>query len=587
MGAGGAVCSASGFGEAEAEAAGRRDLQAALVAAAREMPVLGPNCYGFVNALDRVAVWPDQHGMRPVARGVAILTQSSNIAINLTMQRRALPLALTITCGNQAQTRQADMAAALLDDPRITAIGLHVEGFGDLRAWEALAAKARARDVPLLALKMGRSAQAQAAAVTHTASMTGGDAGAQAFLDRLGILRVADVPSFVETLKLLHVAGRLASGRLSSISCSGGEASLVADMCEGRALPLPPLTEGQRRDLRAALGPMVALANPLDYHTYIWRDTEAMTRAWAAMVRPDAGITLSVVDYPHTDHTDWTCATEAALRARAQTGRPFAVAATLPELMPEAVADTLMEGGVVPFAGLGEALTAIETAARPLPPLAAPVLLPGDAPPTRVLSEAEAKAALAEHGVCVPRSVRAATPEDAARRAGALKAPFAVKGEGAAHKSEAGLVRLHVAAEDLAAVVQDMGGGPVLIEEMVLDPLAELLVGVTRDPAHGFVLTLAAGGVLTELWQDHAALLLPTTRQEVDAALDRLRIASLLRGFRGKPAVQRDAILDAVAAVQAYVIANAATVAEVEINPLICTAHGATAADALIRKAET
>lgn len=103
MGAGGAVCFASGFTEAQAEDAQGADLQDQLVRAAGEMPILGPNCYGFVNALDRVAIWPDQHGMAPVERGVAILTQSSNIAINLTMQQRGLPIALTVACGNMAQ----------------------------------------------------------------------------------------------------------------------------------------------------------------------------------------------------------------------------------------------------------------------------------------------------------------------------------------------------------------------------------------------------------------------------------------------------------------------------------------------------
>jgi len=154
-GAGGAVAFASGFSEASAELADGADLQAALLKAAGDMPVLGPNCYGFVNALDRAALWPDQHGMIPVDRGVAILTQSSNIAINLTMQRRGLPIAMTITCGNQAQLSQAAIAQALLEDHRITAIGLHIEGFGNLAQWEALAHAAQTRNIPLVALKVG------------------------------------------------------------------------------------------------------------------------------------------------------------------------------------------------------------------------------------------------------------------------------------------------------------------------------------------------------------------------------------------------------------------------------------------------
>ncbi|WP_170426435.1 acetate--CoA ligase family protein [Ruegeria arenilitoris] len=586
LGAGGAVCFASGFTEARAEDGEGADLQARLVQAAGEMPILGPNCYGFVNGLARAAVWPDQHGMRPVDRGVAILTQSSNIAINMTMQRRALPLAFMLTSGNQAQTHQADIASALLDDDRITAIGVHIEGFGDLRKWEALAKKARDRDVPIIALKMGRSAHAQAATISHTASLAGGDAGAQAFLDRLGIARLDDIPSFLECLKLLHVTGRLDSNGLGSISCSGGEASLAADMAEERDVHFPPLSQKQKDNLRDALGPMVALANPLDYHTYIWRDTEAMTRAWSAMMSPDQALTMAIVDYPHTDATDWDCATQAALNCVALTGRPFAVTATLPELLPEDVALRLMDGGVVPFAGLHEALASIEAASRPKAPEADPVLLPSDTDADEVLTEAEAKHALAEFGVRVPQSVvtSAAMADGASAN---LTGPLAVKGVGLAHKSEHAAVRLGVHADAVAKVAADIGTDEVLIEEMAEGGVAELLVGVTRDPAHGFVLTLGAGGVLTEILRDTVSLLIPSSRDAVQDALGSLKCAPLLAGYRGNPAVQMEAILDTVDAVQAYVIANATHVSEVEINPLICTPDRAVAVDALIRKASS
>ncbi|WP_282171084.1 acetate--CoA ligase family protein [Ruegeria atlantica] len=584
MGAGGAVCFASGFTEAHAEDDQGADLQVRLVQAAGEMPILGPNCYGFVNGLDRAAVWPDQHGMRSVDRGVAILTQSSNIAINMTMQRRALPLAFMLTSGNQAQTHQADIASALLDDDRITAIGVHIEGFGDLRKWEALAKKARDRDVPIVALKVGRSAHAQTATISHTASLAGGDAGAQAFLDRLGIARLDDIPSFLECLKLLHVTGRLDTNGLGSISCSGGEASLAADMAEGRDLHFPPLSQAQKADLRDALGPMVALANPLDYHTYIWRDTQAMTRAWSAMMSPEQALTMAILDYPHTDATDWECATQAALNCVAQTGRPFAVTATLPELLPEYVAQRLLDGGVVPFAGLHEALAAIEAAARPQATEAEPVLLPSDTVADHVLTEAEAKRALADFGVCVPHNV--VVSADLAKQASAtLTGPFAIKGVGLAHKSEHAAVRLEVHADAVAEVAAEIGTEEVLIEEMAVGGVAELLVGVTRDPAHGFVLTLGAGGVLTEILRDTVSLLIPSSRDEVKEALGNLNCAPLLAGYRGKPAAEIEAILDTVDAVQAYVIANATHVSEVEINPLICTPDRAIAVDALIRKA--
>ncbi|SHL32061.1 Acyl-CoA synthetase (NDP forming) [Roseovarius litoreus] len=588
IGAGGAVCFASGFREAQAETGDGAGLQEALLQAAGGMPILGPNCYGMINYLDGALLWPDQHGGQRCDRGVAIVTQSSNIAINLTMQARGLPIAYVVTAGNQAQTGLADLGRALLADDRVSALGLHIEGIGDLRAFEALAAEARARGKPIVALKAGRSDHARAAAVSHTASMAGSDAGGRALLDRLGIARVASLPALLETLKLVHFAGPLRSNRIASMSCSGGEASLVADSAEGRDIVLPPLSARQRDGLRAALGPKVALANPLDYHTYIWGDTAAMARAFAAMLSGDLGLGCLIVDFPRTDRCSmaaWDCAIEASRLAAGGSTTPLALIATLPEGMSEPVAQRCIDAGLIPLLGLDDALSAIEAAAflgeaRRDP---APLLLPGTPAALRTLSEAEAKAELAGHGLAVPRAERATQAGALAAAAHRIGAPLVIKAEGLAHKSDMGGVVL--APDDPQAALAAARRMPCdswLVEEMVTGAVAELLIGVLRDPAHGFVLTLAAGGTLTEIIADSTQLLLPVEAQDIDAALDTLRIARLLEGYRGKPAADREAIVRAVLAVQDYVIAQAHRLEEVEINPLICTPDRAVAVDALI-----
>lgn len=589
MDAGGAVCFASGFREAQAETGDGDALQAALLAAAGKMPIIGPNCYGFINYLDGALLWPDQHGGQRVERGVAILTQSSNIAINLTMQARGLPLAYVATAGNGAQTGLAEIGQALIADPRVTALGLHVEGVGDVRAFEALANTAHKLGKPVVALKAGRSEQAQAAALSHTASLAGSEAGARALLRRLGIAQVDSLTTLLETLKLLHLAGPLPSNRIAAMACSGGEASLVADAATGHDVAFPPLDAGQRDALRRALGPKVALANPLDYHTYVWGDVPAMADTFAAMLEGDIGMGLLIVDFPRTDRCDpaaWDCAIEAAALARARTGTPLALVATLPETMPEAVAERITGNGLVPLCGLDDALAAVAAAATlgAAGPASAPLLLPGVPGGLAVLGEADAKAALAAHGLAVPPSALAQTAEEAAQVAEALGFPAVLKGSGAAHKTEAGLVVLNLAdADAVRASAQEMASPPYLVERMIGDPLAELLIGVRRDPAHGFVLTLAAGGVLTEILRDSASLILPVTETEIDAALDGLRIAPMLRGYRGRPPADRDAILQAVMALQEYATTHAQRLDEAEINPLICTATSAVAADALIR----
>ena len=588
--AGGAICFASGFSEAAAEDAAAQDLQAALIEAAGEMPILGPNCYGFVNAFDGCAIWPDQHGCSRVQRGVAILTQSSNIAINLTMQNRGLPIGYMLTCGNQAQTAQTDIALQLLDDERVTAIGLHIEGFGNLRGWEALAQKARTKGVTLIALKSGVSQQAQAAAVSHTASLTGSDTGADAFLQRLGIRRARSLPVFLESLKLAHQFGPLSSNRIASISCSGGEAALAADTAQGTGLIFPPLNPRQAKDLSAALGPMVAMANPLDYHTYIWRDQAAMTQAWAAMADDEIAMTLLVSDYPRADlcdASDWECVTQAAIEATRRTGRPYAVVASLAELLPEQTAKTLMDHGVGAIHGLDHGLEALNVMSRPMAPPAEPVLLPGIDRDAELVDEQSAKLALAAHGLTIPPSVVVTDRSTAGQAAADVGFPVALKTLGLAHKTGANGLALGLNTRaEVEIAAPRLADGPLLVERMVAGTLVEVLVGVTRDPAHGFVLTLGAGGTMTDVLRDRASLLIPATRTEVTARLKDLNIAPLLEGFRGNPPVDLDALLAAIDAVQAYVLANAERVEEVEINPLICTQDNAIAADALIRKAQ-
>ncbi len=592
MGAGGAICFASGFLEADAEIGDGATLQQDLIDAAGDMPIIGPNCYGLINYLDGALLWPDQHGGTRVSSGVAILTQSSNMALNITMQTRGLPLAYVVTAGNQAQTGVAKIGSALLSDERVTALGLHIEGIGDLRAFEDLAATAQRLGKPIVALKAGKSDLAQAAALSHTASLTGSDAGARALLHRLRIAQVDSLPALLEALKLLHFAGPLASNRIVSMSCSGGEASLIADTAEAHNVCFPPLSEAQKARLRITLAPMVPLANPLDYHTFIWSDVESMADVFCTMLDGEAAMGCLIVDFPRADRcemTAWDCVLEAGAKVVAAQHKPFALLATLPEALPEVIADRAIAAGMIPLHGLDDALSAIEAAAlvRGAQWTAAPVLLPGKPHGIETIYETEAKADLARFGLTVPRAQTAHAAADLKAVLGDLPAPFVLKIHGEAHKTESGGVRLfHEKPRDIVDIALAMGGESWLIEEMIVGAIAELLIGVTRDPAHGFVLTLGAGGTLTELWRDTVSALLPVTENDILDMLTRLRIAPLLQGYRGAPAADMKAIVAAVLAVQAYVVRYRDLLDEVEINPLIVTPDRAVAVDALIRKGE-
>ncbi|SIQ23553.1 Acyl-CoA synthetase (NDP forming) [Rhizobium sp. RU20A] len=596
-GAGGGVCYASGFLEAAAELPDGPALQQRLVEAATGMAVLGPNCYGFINMLDGALLWPDQHGMTRVERGVAILTQSSNIALNLTMQRRGLPLAYLMTAGNQAQTGLCDLAIAALEDPRVTTVGLHVEGFDSIASLERLATRARELKKPVIVLKVGKSEAARAATVSHTASLAGNDAVSSALLSRLGIGRVETLPEMLETLKLLHAHGALAGRAVSSMSCSGGEASLVADAGVGRRIAFRALKDEQRQPLRTALGPMVALANPLDYHTFVWGDRDRQAAAFGAMMAGGYDLNLLVLDFPRADRcngADWDTTTDAVMDAARATGAVAGIVASMAENMPEEVAERLMAQRIVPFSGIDEALAAVEIAADIGEAWAAPAPVPLlTTPPSsgeaEVLTEAEAKAELAAAGLPVPQGITAESPEAAAAAAETLGFPVVLKGLGVAHKTEAGAVILNLAdptavrqaAERMAGVAAGF-----LVERMVAKPVAELIIGALRDPVAGPVLTLGAGGILVELLEDSAVLTLPTDESTIRSAISGLRISRLLAGYRGGPPGDIDALVATVAAAANYVTAKAAELEELDINPVMVLpeGQGVFVADALISR---
>lgn len=587
MGAGGAVCFASGF----KETADGADLHDQLLAAAGGMPILGPNCYGVLNAVDRVALWPDQHGLVPVERGVAILAQSSNIAINLTMQQRGLPIAYTITAGNQAQQGLASIAQTVIRDDRVTALGLYIESFGDIAAFEELARLSRALGKPIVALKVGRSQESQLATISHTASLAGSSAGSDAVLARLGIARVGSPAALLETLKLFHCHGRLSGARIASLSCSGGEASVMADTAAQYGLTFPPLTSEQTDTLSQHLSSLVNLANPLDYHTQIWRDKAAMTAVFAAMTGDDIDLTLVVLDFPRLDSCiadDWMIAIEAIEDAAIQTGRPFGVVGSIVENLPEAIAKRLLGAGIVPLCDFGTTCEAISAARMSMNQDHQPLLRAQSFATTTTVTEGDAKLALASYGMDVPKSRAGMGRADVVDCAEKIGFPVVLKGEGVAHKTEVGAVKLHLAdAAQVRAAAQEMQAETFLVEEMITGTVAELLIGVVADPAHGFVLTLAAGGTLTEILEDGQSLLLPTTDADIRHALGQLRINPLLIGFRGGEPANTDAIVDAVLRLQNFVTDHADEIAEIEINPLICTKDRAIIADALLVKGTT
>ena len=600
IGCGGAVIYAAGFAET-----GDLDRQRALLEAADGMPLLGPNCYGFINTTARVALWPDEHALSPVERGVALVTQSGNIGCNLTMMQRGLPIAALLTLGNQADVDIAAAVDAFAQDPRITAIGLHIEGLRDPQAFAAAAARAQAAGKPVVALKTGRSPQGARIALSHTASMAGEDRICEALFERYGVARVPTLSALVETLKLLHFGGPITGRRLVSLSCSGGEAALVADLAPAHGLSFPPFSEAAARGVAATLNDLVHIDNPLDYHTFIWNQREALENTFAAAMAGGFDTALLILDtptHPAMKPDSWLVTARAWAAAQRRVGARAVVVATLPEGMPPRLADELGAAGIAPLIGIEDALSALAAAAaigeryaRPVAALPWPTgptsrAMPDDdlnaATTGRVVRESEAKALLARYGLVVPMTAECALA-DAPQVAAGIGFPVVLKisDESIAHKSDVGGVALGLrSADEVTAAAGRMValGDRVLVEQMVGGAVAELIVGVVRDPQFGFALLIGAGGVLAELITDSVTLLLPATHEDIERAVKRLRVWTLIEGHRGRKG-DPDSVLRAIEAIADFAEAHRDDLLELDVNPLLVLPDRAVAVDALIK----
>ena len=597
MGAGGAVCYASGFAEMGDEEGIRH--QKMLQDAMGEMAIVGPNCYGVLNYLEGVTLWPDEQGGKRTDKGVAIIAQSGNISISMSMQQRSVPLAYLISTGNQAGCTVPDYMDALLDDERVTAIGLHLEGLDDVGAFSRAAVKALQKGVPIVIMKAGASELGSQIAVSHTSSLAGSDELYNALFERVGIVRVHSIPEFLETLKFLSIVGTLPSNRIASISCSGGEAGILADRGSAHGLDFPALVPRQEAQLDAVLGKRVLLGNPLDYHTYIWFDPEAKYRCFSAMMLGEQDVTLKVLDYPRPDICDlsvWKETGETFSRAAQDGGHRGVVVATMHENMPEDIREGILAYGVAPMLGIEECLVAINGAAQiyARQQVADSVQALADVREADgeivTLDEARSKELLGRYGLRTPIS-REATADNAAQVASEIGFPVVVKllSDEIVHKSDVGGVHLNLknsAEVQTAITTMSHLGDRFLVETMAQKPITELILGLTRDPQFGLALVIGAGGILVELFKDSQTLLFPVNRAEVEAALDKLKIAPLLNGYRGQAAADKGAIVDAVMGLAAFGEAFSAELQEVDINPLFVYEDGVLAVDAVIRMKE-
>lgn len=603
IGTGGVVCFSAGFKEA-----GNTQKEKDLVDATGDMALIGPNCYGIINYIDNSALWSFEHGGWSPGYGAAIITQSGMFSSDITMSQRSLPLAYMVSAGNQAVLGPEDFLDFFADDPAVRAIGLHLEGLQNIPKFERAAIKALTKGKPVVVLKTGSSTIGSKLTVSHTGSLSGSAELYEALFQRVGIISVTNPSQLLETLKLLCVIGAPNGKRVAGFTCSGGGATMLADHAEKIDLIFPAVDSIQEPKLSALLPDIATVSNPLDYTTPIWGQAEMTYPVFAKAISAiEADTAVLVQDYPAAEIDSskvyYRADAIAFAQATKEKGLPAIICATLPENMDLETRQLLITKGVAPMQGIHEALNAIQGSAnwkqshsRILSEKSAYLLPASPSIEQRVMPESDGKRWLKNNNFNVPdgKSVSAQKLGEAAIEVGY---PVALKmiSPRLVHKTEAGAVVLNLKDEeelklaaakmkiDVAAYDADAVSELFLVEAMSPNPLAELIINLRQDPQFGAALVLGSGGVLVELLDDSATLLLPTSLAEIIRALKSLRVGRLLEGFRGRPAVDITKVAEEIHKLCMAYQEQVKTITEIEINPLFVYQEKVSAIDALIQ----
>ena len=590
MGAGGIVCYSAGFKESGSVG---KTLESQLKEEAGDVAIIGPNCYGIVNYLDKCALWPFAHGGECPGYGAAIITQSGMLSSDISMNQRSLPMTHMISAGNQAVLGIEDFIDILCENPATRAIGVHIEGLSNIPKFEVVALKALEYNTPIVALKTGRSEIGGNLTISHTGSISGSNELYEALFDRTGVISVTNPSQFLETLKYLCVLECPKGNNIAGFTCSGGGATMLADYGEDIGLKFPDFDKKDLQILKDLLPPIATVTNPLDYTTPIWGKTESTEAVFhAALLNRNIHAAILVQDYPAAglDESKIYYQNDAIAFSNATRsfGIPAAICSTLPENLDLQTRRGLIEKGIAPMQGLHEALNAIKAATWWFEIRSDLKLHPNETlytynsqKPSCSISEAEGKALLRDAGFQVPAG-NLASSRTARSVAAKIGYPVVLKmmGSQLLHKTDAGAVALNIKSQKaLTEAINSMRDSvkaydPVaetdlfLIETMANPPLAELVVGLRQDPQFGWVLTLGSGGILVELIGDAKTLLLPTNIKAIEKALTELKVTKLLNGFRGANCADLACLAQTLLELCNWVLNQDNGLQEVELNPL-------------------
>jgi acyl-CoA synthetase (NDP forming) len=589
-----AVVMASGFGEVDAIVGKAKERRMVEIAHRAGMRIVGPNSQGLANfGTGAIASFSTMFMEFDRVEGhVAMLSQSgalSTVPVGF-LNPRGIGVRHSHATGNDADITVGELAIAVAEDPEVKLMLLYLESIPEKKYLEELAAVALDRDLPIIALKSGRSEAGRQAAQSHTGALANEDRVVDAFFEHHGIWRAPDMRGLVEATELYLKGWKPKGRRLVAISNSGAVCVMTADAATTVGMPMAKLADATDKKLKGILPSFATTTNPIDLTAALLSNSRLFGDI-LPVIAEDPAADAFVIGVPVAGPGyDVSAFARDSAAFGAQTGKPLVVAATQPS-----VAIEFQSQGISVFPTEVEAVTALhqflahrELMARTIERRStrgkSDALL-STAGATVMLNEADSLALLAARGIPVVPYRLCRSRAEAVAAFEAIDGPVVVKGCSAdiAHKSELGLVKLNIKSREEAgevyAVMEDIirkqGSrfDGVIIAAMV-GGRREIMIGAHRDPVFGPVVAVGDGGKYVEVFKDTTLLLPPFSKDDAKEALNKLRIAPLFEGVRGEPAMDVDALCDAVVKIGELMRDASAKVMSIDLNPVMLDSAG-------------
>lgn len=630
----GAVVFASGYGEVGTEEGAQAELRLKALCQELDIALMGPNCAGYANYVDMIYPYAFISNERDRKGAVGVVSQSGQLVLSM-MEAPSIRFSYAISSGNGKITTIEDYLDFLVDDEDTQVIALYMEGSKQPAKLAATLKKAALRRKPIVVLKTGRSAKGQALAASHTGSLSGSDKVFDALFDKFGVIRVDDLEELISTAQALAVLKKLPENNgFSSISLSGGETGICADLGQITGLNYPDFSEKTVKALEAILPSYATVNNPLDSTASLSYDIDKFASVCEAVMK-DPAVGIVAIGYTLLEEISDNAiyymseALERVMKeewAKPCLMLPFAENTRNRDyvkklecigvpVLPTSLYALKIIKNILDFTGYRSEDHNLEVAIlgdlvpNQMSSLAEKAELfkeeKAEPQPEEVacrastaLTESESKILIQEYGIDCGIFEVARNREEAGEiftRLKLVKAVAKVDSPDILHKSDVGCVILNLDSPEKVMEAYDtiLKNAKTHFENpdirgvqicSMAEKGTEVILGVNNDPQFGPCVLVGLGGIFVEIFKDTSMALAPISRKEADNMIRKLKSFRILDGYRGAPKSDLDALSDAIVRISEMAAERAKELRELDINPIFVYEKGICAVDALYIK---